>query len=86
MGKRKAEVPPVIESEPEPINLVTSLAKESLTLVPWLSVGLTAKEEGHQEEAPDVHLSAVRAEVEEETMPEGHPFWSMLALIGYETW
>ena len=86
MGKKKAEEPPVIESEQEPINPVTTLAEESLTPVPGLTAGLTAKEEGHQEEAPNVHLSAVPVEVEEETMPKGHPFWSMLALIGYETW
>ena len=85
MVKRKAEGSPCIDSEPklsvpeDPLPGGTPTPEQSIT-------ALAPAEGGPCERVPEGQLDPVTSDVVEAAEPVEGDFWSLLALIGYETW
>ena len=85
MPKRKAEGPPEIEVE-------NTLGASEFAPTAELShteqgpvAGLLAR--GERREGPSIsHLSPVQEVPATAQVPGDHPFWELLALLGYEIW
>ena len=85
MPKRKAEGLPITEPmttvlDPKPNTTENSanLAREATTDLPV--------DGGQSGGATGIHLDPLSSEVDEDALYEGNPFWTLLALAGYETW
>ena len=85
MSKRKAEGPPVIESEPELSETSPNLVEEWQAAEGEPTAGSPVG--GVHEGGPaDSHVAPAQSDLELGPVPDDEPFWALLALLGYETW
>ena len=85
MTKRKAEGPPIIESEPEIIENSPNPVEEWPAAEGKPTAGFTV--EGiHQGVTAESHVAPAQPTLAPGPVLEDDTFWALLALLGYEVW
>ena len=85
MTKRKAEGPPIIESEPEIIKNSPNSVEEWQAAEGEPTAGLTAGGI-HQGVAAESHVAPPLMNQAPGPALDDETFWALLALLGYEVW